>query len=94
MLARTLRPLTQRRAFVLLASCFIVGGVVSPSAALSADGPLRLVMTATPDPVGPGEQLFYQVTVTNQSTIPLAGVSLRLRLPAGSDGSPPPVQGG
>src|ERR1043166_6962805 len=53
MLATTLRPSMRLRALMHLGSCRMVAGVASPSVPRAADGPLRLVMTATPDPVGP-----------------------------------------
>ncbi len=45
--------------------------------------PLRLVIVARPDPVGQGEVLTYELTVTNRGAISVAAVNLRMQIPQG-----------
>ena len=43
--------------------------------------PLQLVLTANPDPVRSGEQIFYRATVSNVGTVALNNVRLQLTTP-------------
>ncbi len=46
--------------------------------------PLTVVLTATPNPVTPGGQIDYLATVSNEGTMDLTGVELRLVIPGES----------
>ena len=56
---------------------------VGPSEA--QDGTLALEMAASPDPVSPGGQVAYQITVTNQSSEQVESLYVRSVLPAHTD---------
>jgi uncharacterized repeat protein (TIGR01451 family) len=62
--------------------------------AVGAKAPVSLAMTATPDPVSPGGQVVYQITVTNQSTEEATGVEVRSVLPAHTDAKEDNTGGG
>ena len=68
--------------FVLLL-CIGIALAVGP--ARGQDSQLNLAMTATPDPVSPGGQVTYQITVTNQSAESVQDVYVRSVLPAHTD---------
>ena len=51
------------------------------TATVVAASPLRLTLTANPDPVRSGEQLFYRVTVSNVGTVVMNNVQLQLVTP-------------
>jgi len=53
--------------------------------AVDIEAPIRLSMTGTPDPVSPGGQVTYQITVTNQSSDEASSVEVRSVLPAHTD---------
>jgi hypothetical protein len=53
--------------------------------AVSVEAPVRLAMTASPDPVSPGGQVAYQITVTNQSSEQVESLYVRSVLPAHTD---------
>jgi uncharacterized repeat protein (TIGR01451 family) len=54
---------------------------------VEVDSPLALEVMATPDPVGLGTLLTYELTVTNTGTVASDGVGLRMRVPEGLYGS-------
>jgi uncharacterized repeat protein (TIGR01451 family) len=62
-------PYTQRSARA------IAGAVVAETARVD------FVMTASPDPAGPGDQLIYRLAVTNNQTLPVESVVLETFLP-------------
>jgi uncharacterized repeat protein (TIGR01451 family) len=53
--------------------------------AVDIEAPIRLAMTASPDPVSPGGQVLYQITVTNQGSERADAVDVRSVLPAHTD---------
>jgi trimeric autotransporter adhesin len=55
---------------------------------------LQLVLDTTLDPVQRGTYINYALTATNLGTVPLTGVTLRLKIPNGSSGSFCLVDGG
>ena len=54
---------------------------VSTAVRSVASSPLTLSLTATPDPVKPGEHIFYSYTVANRGVVDLAGVVLTTLVP-------------
>jgi uncharacterized repeat protein (TIGR01451 family) len=58
------------------------GARAAEATAVSAGTLLRLEKSATPDPVGPGELLTYDITVTNQGAAPVTGLVLTDQVPA------------
>ena len=73
---------------LLLASCgfiFLSGAIFlgAQTAVASCDTGtvLELCVTATPDPVKPGEHIFYSYTVANRGVVDLAGVVLTTLVP-------------
>jgi uncharacterized repeat protein (TIGR01451 family) len=65
---------------------FDAGGVAEPArasavAAVRVAPPLSLSVSASPDPVRPGDEVVYQLTVTNRGAADRAGVVLEALIP-------------
>lgn len=67
-----------RRAALLL-SVLVFAGSIQESAQAQGDVPLGLVMTDAKDTVDPGEQITYEIRVSNFSDAPLHSASLMFR---------------
>ncbi len=70
-----------RLSLVVLAAALAVGATVRPAAAVVS---LSVEMTASPDPVGPGSLLTYQIEVTNAGDEAAANVVIEAAEPAGT----------
>ncbi len=67
--------------FVLVPCLLLSWAAVFCPAASAQTSPLSLAITATPDPVRPGETIQYTFTATNTGTTTLSGASVTYRVP-------------
>jgi uncharacterized repeat protein (TIGR01451 family) len=58
--------------------------VATTSTTVTLVADLRIEMTATPNPVGPGSQLVYEIDVTNLGPVPTIGTSVTTTTPIGT----------